>query len=105
VARWARTPPRVVLVARVGGGQDGGGALVAGGGEGDGDATGDGDAVFRFLAEDAGPGRAGALKAMDGYAPLANYSVKRKLAPRYLYLVMEAGLGRKKAAKVITKWP
>jgi len=104
LARWPRPPPAGLLVARVGG-QDGGGELAAAGREGDGDAMGDGDAVFRFLAEEAGLGRAGALKAMDRYAPLRNYSVEGKLAPNRKFLVEGAGLGKEGAAVAITGHP
>ena len=41
----------------------------------------------RMTEDEAGPGRAGAAKAMTGYPPLHNYSVEERLAPTFMWLV------------------
>jgi hypothetical protein len=79
-----RPPSRWLLVAR-GGGQDGGGGgggeLTASGGGGGWAVALDEDAVFRYLAEEAGLGRDGAAAVIAGDPRMLGYSIEKNIAP------------------------
>jgi len=83
-------------------GQDGGGEHTAGGWAA---AANPEDAVFLFLAEEAGLGKDGAAKVIVGYPQLLGFSVEKNIAPAVRFLTEQLVLGREGAAKVITEFP